>query len=89
MHRLLFEHQAALETASLVRYAARIRFYLPVFSSDLANHPHFPRVRADFIGGARSGVNGTPTFFNTGARHDQSYDCDALLAALERAMPQR
>jgi protein-disulfide isomerase len=33
----------------------------------------------------RSGVNGTPTFYINGARHDDSYDAETLLAALERA----
>jgi len=30
-------------------------------------------------------VNGTPTFFVNGVRHDESYDLQTLLAALERA----
>jgi protein-disulfide isomerase len=87
MHRLLFENQAALETESLARYGASIGLDERVFVSELANHTHFARVRADFLGGAKSGVNGTPTFFINGARHDGSYDLDALLAAIERAMP--
>ena len=32
------------------------------------------KVRNDFIGGVRSGVNGTPTFFINGVRHDGAYD---------------
>jgi protein-disulfide isomerase len=42
-------------------------------------------VREDFMSGVRSGVNGTPTFYIDGVRHDDSYDVDTLLAALERA----
>jgi protein-disulfide isomerase len=87
MHRQLFEHQAALEPDALARYGASIGLDLPVFVRELANHTHFPRVRADFIGGVKSGVNGTPTFFINGARHDESYDFETLLAAIERAMP--
>jgi protein-disulfide isomerase len=30
----------------------------------------------------RSGVNGTPTFFVNGIRHDGGYDAEALLEAL-------
>jgi protein-disulfide isomerase len=37
------------------------------------------------MGGVRSGVNGTPTFYVNGERHDGSYDADALIAALERS----
>jgi protein-disulfide isomerase len=30
-------------------------------------------------------VNGTPTFYINGARHDDSYEIEVLLDALERA----
>ena len=43
------------------------------------------RVREDFMSGVRSGVNGTPTFYINGVRHDDSYDVDTLLGALQRA----
>ena len=39
----------------------------------------------DFMSGVRSGVNGTPTFYVNGKRHDSSYDIDTLPSALERA----
>jgi protein-disulfide isomerase len=38
------------------------------------------------LSGARSGVNGTPTFFINGVRHDGAYDFDALLEAIEYAI---
>jgi protein-disulfide isomerase len=37
------------------------------------------------MSGVRSGVNGTPTFYINGVRHDDSYDLETLQAALERA----
>ena len=43
------------------------------------------RVRQDFRSGVRSGVNGTPTFYINGARHDDAYDFEVLVAALEKA----
>jgi protein-disulfide isomerase len=42
------------------------------------------RSRSD--GGVRSGVNGTPTFFINGFRHDASYDLETLADAVEDAM---
>jgi len=42
-------------------------------------------VRDDFMSGVKSGVNGTPTFFINGVRHDGSYDVETLLGALEAA----
>ena len=43
------------------------------------------RVRADFAGGVRSGVNGTPTFFINGQRHDSPIRVFGLIAAIEAA----
>jgi protein-disulfide isomerase len=53
---------------------------------ELAAHVHAPRVREDVLSGARSGVNGTPTFFINGVRHDGSYDLATMLEALEAAL---
>ena len=44
------------------------------------------RVRADFSSGVRSGVNGTPTFFINGKRHDGSFDYESLVRAIEEAV---
>jgi protein-disulfide isomerase len=43
------------------------------------------RIREDFLTGARSGVNGTPTFFINGFRYDGSWELTPLLAAIENA----
>jgi len=43
-------------------------------------------VHEDFLSGVRSGVNGTPTFFINGIRHDDSYEFDTLLTALNGAI---
>jgi len=40
------------------------------------------------MGGIRSGVNGTPTFFVNGVRHDEGYDAETLLSALKHATSQ-
>jgi len=37
------------------------------------------------MSGVRSGVNGTPTFFINGLRHDDSYEFEILLQTLQRA----
>jgi protein-disulfide isomerase len=39
-------------------------------------------VREDFMSGIRSGVNGTPTFFINGVRHNGGYDPASLLDAI-------
>jgi 2-hydroxychromene-2-carboxylate isomerase len=41
------------------------------------------KIRADFMGGVRSGVNGTPTFFIGNERHDGTYHYDDLVMSIE------
>jgi protein-disulfide isomerase len=83
MHDMLYEHQAALEERYLVEYARNLSVDLPKFEFDLQHHTFQPRVQEDFMSGVRSGVNGTPTFYINGLRHDASYDLPILLRALE------
>ena len=83
MHDLLFANQDALKIDDLAQYAADLDLDVEQFLSELEEHVHAGRVRQDFLSGARSGVNGTPTFFINGLRHDGSYQLESLLAAIE------
>jgi protein-disulfide isomerase len=85
MHDVLYENQKRLRDPDLRDYAEQLGLDLEKFDQDLAEHVHAARVREDFMSGVRSGVNGTPTFYINGARYDDSYEADRLLAALERA----
>ena len=82
MHDLLFENQQALEDEDLLAYAQHLGLDVPRFVRDLETHAFAPRVREDFLSGVRSGVNGTPTFFVNGRRHDGAWDADSLTEAL-------
>jgi len=86
MHDLLFEHQKNLGDRDLRAYAEQLGLDLERFDKELAGHVHAARVHEDFMSGVRSGVNGTPTFYINGARHDDSYDLETLLVALERGL---
>lgn len=85
MHDLLFEHQqddeSALDDAHLKRYAADAGADADVVARDLAHEAFDERVRAQFMGGVRSGVNGTPTFFVNGVRYDGDWSNVASFAA--------
>jgi hypothetical protein len=63
MHDTLFENQDALEDEDLLEYAAAIGLDLTRFSREMIEHRYAERIHEDFLGGVRSGVNGTPTFF--------------------------
>jgi protein-disulfide isomerase len=86
MHDTLFEHQSALGDRQLLQYAVTIGLAAEQFAQELASHEHTRHVRADFLGGIRSGVNGTPTFFINDIRHDDAWDADTLVGALEAAV---
>jgi protein-disulfide isomerase len=85
MHDLLYENQHRLRDEDLRGYAETLDLDVESFERELAEHVHAARVREDFMSGVRSGVNGTPTFYVNGVRHDDSYDLESLLAAAERA----
>ena len=84
MHDLLYENQQRLEANDLVGYADSLGLDVERFQRELEGHVHAPRVREDFMSGVRSGVNGTPSFYINGVRHEDSYDFDTLLGALQR-----
>jgi protein-disulfide isomerase len=86
MHDLLYENQDALEPEDLVQYARALKLDLKRFVLEMREHVYVERVREDFRSGVRSGVNGTPTFFINGARHNGPFDLESLLAAIEEAV---
>jgi protein-disulfide isomerase len=85
MHDLLFANQRALEAPDLLRYADAIGLELARFAADLEEHRYRRVVREHFVSGLRSGVNGTPTFFVNGLRHDGGYDVQSLLSGVALA----
>jgi protein-disulfide isomerase len=85
MHDLLFQNQQALDPDDLVSYAERIGIDVTKFNRDLSEGRYAERVREDFASGVRSGVNGTPTFFISGIRHDGPSEIGSLLSAIKQA----
>jgi protein-disulfide isomerase len=83
MHDLLYEKQDRLDDALLFQLAQQLQLDPEKLRQALASKEFEPRVRTDFRGGVRSGVNGTPTFFINGQRHDSAYDYASLVEAIE------
>jgi protein-disulfide isomerase len=88
MHDWLFEHQEDLDLENIVEAAEAMRLDTVSFLSDIENEVCRDKIRADFMGGVRSGVNGTPTFFVNGVRHDADYELETLAAAIHLAVAQ-
>src|SRR5262249_41635370 len=85
MHDLLYAHQDALEDEDLAQYASDLGLDVQRMISEVEAEAHASRIREDFRGGARNGVNGTPTFFINNARCDGPVDPESMLAYLARA----
>ena len=73
------------DLVDLIRYAKLLGLDARRVEEEITANTYAERVRQDFRSGVRSGVNGTPTFFVNGARHDGSWDLDVLLEVLEGA----
>jgi protein-disulfide isomerase len=52
----------------------------------VVSHSYLERIKTDFNGGIRSGVNGTPSFFINGVRFDGGASVDELSDALNAAL---
>lgn len=89
MHDGLFENQENLGGPLFFELAESLSLSAKNLRHALESQEFAARVRADFTGGVRSGVNGTPTFFINGQRHNGLFEYEDLIGAinarLERA----
>ena len=89
MHDTLYDNQQHLTDRDLLAYAQALGLDIRQFIADMGSPEVAQKVRDDFMSGVRSGVNGTPTFFINGQRHDGSYQLEALAVAIGRAAQAR
>jgi len=85
MHDAILQQQSELGTDLLHQLAKKIQLDVVQFSADIEGRRYRPRVKRDFMGGMRSGVAGTPTFFINGKRYEGALDHASLLSAIGRA----
>ena len=86
MHDLLFENQDRLGGQLYLELTQDLELSAAALRRALEDGTYLERVRADFNGGVRSGVNGTPTFYINGHRHDGAFDFENLVLAINEAM---
>ncbi len=85
MHDFLYEHQAKLGDPSVaLAYAKKLGLDSQKFEREITQHVYQKRIKDDFMGGVRSGVNGTPTFYVNGVRHDGDAIAKALIEGLNQ-----
>jgi protein-disulfide isomerase len=85
MHDLLFENQKRLGGALFLELAGKLELPGPALAQALESGHFTARVHADFSADIRSGVNGTPTFFINGLRHDGPGEFPNLLLVIDEA----
>jgi protein-disulfide isomerase len=86
MHEYLFEHQNHLEDSDLRNYATALGLDADRFDRDRRSSEIARRIDRDLDNGDRSGVQGTPTFYVNGVRHDGGYDLESLRPAILASM---
>jgi protein-disulfide isomerase len=86
MHDALYENQEQLGEQLYLDVAGKLGLSAADLRQALQEAKYQNRVRTDFSSGVRSGVNGTPTFFINGKRHDGPYDYGSLVRAIEEAI---
>jgi len=84
MHDFLYENQSTLGDDSIaLGYAKKLGLDTQRFEREIAQHVHEKRIKDDFMGGLRSGVNGTPSFYVNEVRHDGPAEAEALIESLK------
>jgi protein-disulfide isomerase len=83
MHDGLFENQVRLGLPLLLALATALQLPSAILQEVLAMEKYRPRIQADFLSGVRSGVNGTPSFFINGQRHNGSYAYEDLMSSIQ------
>ncbi len=86
MHDALFENQSRFSAAFFPELAQKLGLDAAELQDALATGKYRAHVKSDFMSGARSGVNGTPTFFINGQRLDGPWDYEFLVEAIEGAL---
>ena len=86
MHDAIFSNQHRLSIQLLFAIAGTLQLSQIGLRDSIARSLHADKIQADFIGGVRSGVHGTPTFFVNGLRHEGGFTAPELAASIQTAM---
>jgi protein-disulfide isomerase len=88
VHDALYENQDELGLPLYIALAEALDLSETALREALEKRTFRPKVRSDFMGGLKSGVNGTPTFFINGKRHDGPSDFDSLAGTIAAELAQ-
>lgn len=86
MHDLLYENQDRLGMPLFLELADSLNLPTDDFENAITNKRFEPKIRKDFLGGVRSGVNGTPTFYINGQRYVGSIEFEELASTMDSVL---
>lgn len=86
MHDLIFTHPQRLPESPFALYALELGLNEAAFAHDFSSEQVRQKVEADFEGGMRSGVNGTPSFFINGQKYNGNHDHTTLRTVIEHEL---
>jgi len=84
MHDLLHEQQKRLSIETLIELAEALGLSGAALLEALENKTYQAKIRSDFLGGVHTGVNGTPTFFINGYRHNGPFEFEDFVSAISK-----
>jgi predicted DsbA family dithiol-disulfide isomerase len=82
MRDALFANQPVLNSPVIFLIAEELELPETALRNALETGQYRKKIRSDCLGGVRSDVNGTPTFFINGIRHDGG-DYTSLIAEIQ------
>jgi protein-disulfide isomerase len=85
MHDWLYEHQDQLDPVHLTLGIEQLDLPVDEVDAEIGRHAGGDRIRQDFVGAIRSGVDASPTLFVNGDRHDGDVDLGTLLTVVDDA----
>lgn len=86
MHDLIYENQRHLSIPLLFKLVEKLGLPSPGLELAIEKKVYEPKIQKDFMGGVRSGVNGTPTFYVNDQRHIGPFDYEDIVAAVESVL---
>ena len=86
MHEAIFQNQGLLSQTMLFALASTLGLSQVDLRDAINRGRYLGKINEDFMGGIRSGVNGTPTFFINGERYNGAYLAPDLINAINAAM---
>jgi protein-disulfide isomerase len=83
MFRALFDNQDSLSSQTVFQIAEELDLDMSRFRSDIESPQLMSRVERDFLGGIRSGINGTPGIFINDVLYEHPVQVENLVAAAQ------